>query len=121
MAKTSQGVEFYLLEVYEDKQSTPLADVADILRSAVRDTDGVIDAKDRLYIAFAGDVQGAAKATRRLMTLTKKAGVNTRYRLVVEPFPKDLWNIANRVIEGEVRVFNRDRVQPEEPEVDFLE
>lgn len=81
--------------------------MAELLREVIRSTDGAFVEKGRLYIAFAGDVRGAAKATRRLMSLTKERGVVTRYRLVVEPFPEDLSNVAHKIIDGDVKVSER--------------
>lgn len=129
MAQTTRGVEFYLLEVFGDKRSTDIQQVAKTLRAAVRDTDGAFIENGRLYIAFAGDVRGAAKATRRLMNVTRKEGINTRYRLVVEPFPDDIGTVANRVIDGQVEVSARaapvtmeEEIAGEIPEqVDFIE
>lgn len=120
MAKTAEGVEFYLLEVYGEKRSTPIEEVEKVLKAAVRGTDAVFIESGRLYIAFAGDVRGAVKATRRLMNITKKQGVVTRYRLVVEPFPEDLGNIANKIIEGKVKVKRRPP-RKKEPEVEFID
>jgi hypothetical protein len=121
LAKTSRGVEFYLLEVFGDKRSTSIQDVAKTLRAAIRDTDAAFIENSRLYIAFAGDVRGAAKATRRLMNVTKKEGIKTRYRLVVEPFPEDIWTSANRVIDGEIELSMRPVPVKIEEETDSLE
>lgn len=125
MATTALGVEFYLLEVFGEGGSTSIQDVASTLRAAIRDTDAAFIENGRLYIAFAGDVRGAARATRRLMNVSKKQGIETRYRLVVEPFPDDIGTIANRVIDGQVEVSERAapiKVEEiEEGELDFLE
>lgn len=120
MAQTSDGIEFHLLEVFGEIDSAPIDEVEKVVRSVIRKSDGAFREQERLYIAFAGDVRGSAIASRRLMSLTKEKGIATRYRLVVEPFPEDLWDVASKIIRGEVKVANREkRVEP--PDITFLD
>ena len=99
MAQTAGGVEFYLVEV------TPKTEkVEEVLRGAVRPGDGVFWVDDNLYVALVADVRGSAQATRRLLSLTKGAGVGCQIRLVPEPFSEALEQVAGRVVAGEVAV-----------------
>lgn len=117
MARTTDGLEFYLLEVFGDRGPAAIADAHESLRIAVRDTDAAFMEKGKLYLALVGNVRGATTATRRLMSVAKQRGVSVRFRLVVEPFPEELWGVANKVIRGEVKVAKRGaRQKPEEIE-----
>lgn len=120
MAATSGGIEFHLLEVFVEDGSASIEEVQKIFQAGIRDGDAAFLDSKRLYVAFVGDVRGTAKACRRMIEVTKKNGVTTRYRLVVEPFPEELGKIASKVITGEVKV-DRRADPPEEPETKYLD
>lgn len=107
MGTTSEGTEFHLLEVFVESDSVSIEEVEQVVRAVIRNGDAAMREEGRLYVAFAGDVRGAAKASRRLMVMTKKSGLATRYRLVVEPFPKELWNVVSKVVTGVAKVSRR--------------
>lgn len=112
MAKTEDGLEFYVVVAKPDDETDP-DELELALRRAVRQGDGVFRQGGSLYVALPGDVTGAGAAARRLMALVRKEGIETKIYLVAEPFPEEVQTAASEVILGHVKVKTRQEAPGE--------
>lgn len=107
MAKTNTGIEFYIAEVTPTGDGAQVEEIEEALRKAVRNGDAVFQFEGRLYIALAADLRGAAQALRRLLKVIRDKALGARMRMAQEPFAENLWNVAARIVTGEVAVSHR--------------
>lgn len=107
MAKTNSGIEFYIAEVTPADDGAKLEEIQEALRQGVRGGDALFEFEGRLYLALAADLRGAAQAVRRLLKLTRDKALGARVRMAPEPFAETLWNVAARIVTGEVAVSRR--------------
>lgn len=107
MAKTNSGIEFYLAEVTPTGDGAELEEIEEVLRKAVRGGDALFQFEGRLYLALAADLRGAAQAIRRLLKVIRDKALGARMRMAPEPFAESLWNVAARIVTGEVAVSRR--------------
>ena len=111
MAKTSDGIEFYLIEVSSVDEQVKADQVEAVSKSLIRAGDGVLRFGDRVFIAAVTGVPGAAKAARRLLGSLRDMGLESRVRLVAEPFADDVQGAAEAVGESQVKIKPRSDVK----------
>ncbi len=111
MAKTSEGIEFYLIEVSSTDEHLLADQIEAVSKSLIRAGDGVLRFGDRVFIAAVTGVPGAAKAARRLLGALKDMGLETRVRLVAEPFAEEAQGAAAAVDESQVKIKPRSEVK----------
>lgn len=104
MAKTPDGIEFYLIEVSSMDVNIKADQMEAVSKGLIRVGDGVLRFGDRVFIAAVTGVPGAAKAARRLLGALKDMGLDTRVRLVAEPFPAEAQGAAAAVDESQVKI-----------------
>lgn len=109
MAKTAEGIEFYLVQVSPNDPALTSRQLATDLESVIRRGDGVFVDDGKVYIVLAAEVPGAAIATKRLMRTLKKKELHVKVRLLPEPFAPRLWKVSSRVISGGVPVAGRKK------------
>lgn len=111
MAKTPGGIEFYLIEVSSIDEHIEADQVEAVSKSLIRAGDGILRFGDRVFIAAVTGVPGAAKAARRLLVALKDMGLETRVRLLAEPFAVDAQGIAEAVEKEQVKIKPRSEVK----------
>ncbi len=111
MAKTPDGIEFYLIEVSATDEHILADQVEAVSKSLIRAGDGVLRFGDRVFIAAVTGVPGAAKAARRLLGALKDMGLETRVRLLAEPFAEEAQGAAEAVDKEQVKIKARTEVQ----------
>lgn len=111
MAKTSDGIEFYLIEVSSTDERVKADQVEAVSKGLIRAGDGVLRFGDRVFIAAVTGVPGAAKAARRLLGALKDMGLETRVRLVAEPFAQEAQGAAQAVAQAQVKIKPRSDVK----------
>lgn len=111
MAKTPEGIEFYLIEVSSIDESIGADRVEAITRGLIRAGDGVLRFNDRVFVAAVTGVPGAAKAARRLLGALKEMGLEAKVRLVAEPFAEGVRGAAAAVEKEQVKIKPRSEVK----------
>jgi len=97
MARSSDGTEFYLLEVTSADPEATTNQIETLTRSVMRGGDGIMIWRDQIFVAIVSGVPGAGKAARRLMSAMKEKGLETKVRLVSEPFQEPASMVAHQV------------------------
>jgi hypothetical protein len=108
LPKTASGMEFYLIEAAPSPDVDAGA-VEGLLRRNVRTGDPVFCLEGQVYVAFPGDVRGAACATRRILIAMQHSQAKAQTRLIPEPSKDTQAAAAHRVISGEVPMVLRPR------------
>lgn len=107
MAKTKDGIEFYLAEVSPKSDATDMGGVRKGIEALCRSGDAVFEVEGNIYLAIVSDVPGVGTALRRLLTLVRQEELAAKVRLLTEPFPEQVGNAASKVILGEVPIAHR--------------
>jgi hypothetical protein len=117
MAKTKDGVEFYLAEISPGSPDIDMSTPRKSVEAHCRSGDAVFVVGNNVYLAIVSDVPGAGTALRRLITLVRKEELSVKVRLLTEPFPQKVADAASQVIMGQVPVSQR-HAKRETPGVD---
>lgn len=108
MAKTIQGIEFFLLAVTPAEGAEhSLSDLRDTAKALIRSGDAVIEFQGNIYIAVATDVQGASKAARRLLQTCRSKGIEAKVRLLPEPYTEEIIQVTGTIIQHDVPLYMR--------------
>ena len=87
MPTTTDGTEFYLLELDSADPLVGITQLEAATRGVVRDGDGVMVVGGRIFVAVVGKVYGSAKVARRLVRLIRERGIEAKITLVPDPLP----------------------------------
>jgi hypothetical protein len=107
VATTKDGTEFYLAEISPATGDADMARAKKTIEGLSRRGDAVFEVVPNLYLAIVSDVPGAGIALRRLITNVRQNDLDVKVRLVTEPFPEQLAEVASKVIMGQVEVSRR--------------
>lgn len=107
VAKTKDGTEFYLAEISPATDDADMARAKKTIEGLSRKGDAVFEVGSNLYLAIVSDVPGTGIALRRMITNARQNELDVKVRLVTEPFPQQLAEVASKVIMGQVEVSGR--------------
>ena len=108
MARTTQGIEFFLLDVIPaDEFQALLEDLERDARSLIRTGDAVVVHEGRVYIAVVTDVQGASRAAKRILQMCRDRKIDARVRLLPEPYSGDIVQVTGTIIMHDVPIAER--------------
>lgn len=107
VAKTKEGTEFYLVEISPATGDADMVRAKKTIEGLSRKGDAVFEAGNKLYLAIVSDVPGTGLALRRMIPNARENDLDVKVRLVTEPFPEQLAEVASKVIMGQIEVSGR--------------